>query len=415
MSIPAINYRETFFPNPDLTRIIGIPTYETLRTLNIELKTNAQSVHSNLGGGHLGHLGLILTATQYALISPLPYVRPPVHPGVLTILPGTARIPAETAARAHTEALRVFYEVRGVEQALIQQIIAAVDQQYLISLRNRTTGQFTGNVLQILQYLHQTYGRISPGQLGDFESEVVSMTYDPCTPVDNVFNKVEDMMEYGELAQLDYTERQAVAKAYNILLKTGKFGESIRAWTRLPQDPSARNWINFKDHFRSAHLELTETGELTLQEVGYGQANLVEDIVSRLSAQFQYQANLVAGEAPPPAPAPAPAANQAEPCAPPPPDYLREVLAQNADLMRRLMENTNNGLGTRIPRRGRPSDGPRTGQPSTPLPAHFNKYCWTHGRCNHLGSACNNKAPGHKDTATIANKLGGSCYACPDN
>ena len=129
MSIPAaINYRETFFPNPDLTWIIGIPTYETLRTLNIELKTNAQSVHSNLGGGNLGHLGLILsTATQYALISPLPYVRPPVH--VLTILPGTARIPAETAARAHTEALRVFYEVRGVEQALsIQQIIAAVDQ-----------------------------------------------------------------------------------------------------------------------------------------------------------------------------------------------------------------------------------------------------------------------------------------------
>ena len=82
------------------------------------------------------------------------------------------------------------------------------------------------------------------------------MTYDPCTHVDNVFNKVEDMMEYGELAQLDYTELQAVAKAYNILLKTGKFGESICAWNRLPQDPIARNWINFKDHFRRAHLEL---------------------------------------------------------------------------------------------------------------------------------------------------------------
>ena len=71
------------------------------------------------------------------------------------------------------------------------------------------------------------------------------MTYDPTTPVDNVFNKVEDMMEYGELAQLEYTERQAVAKAYNILLKTGKFDESIRAWNRLPQDPIAHNWMIF--------------------------------------------------------------------------------------------------------------------------------------------------------------------------
>ena len=37
-----------------------------------------------------------------------------------------------------------------------------------------------------------------------------------------------------------------------------------------------------------------------MQEAGYGQANLVEDIVSRLSAQLQYQANLVEEETPPP-------------------------------------------------------------------------------------------------------------------
>ena len=139
-----------------------------LSRLSSKPATHTQPVHSNLGGGTLGHLGLILTVARYALISPMPYVRPPIHPGVLTIQAGTARIPSETAARAHAESLRVFYEVRGVEQALIQQIVSAIDQQYLIALRNRQTGQFTGNVLQILQYLHQTYGRISPGQLGDF-------------------------------------------------------------------------------------------------------------------------------------------------------------------------------------------------------------------------------------------------------
>ena len=39
-----------------------------------------------------------------------------------------------------------------------------------------------------------------------------------------------------------------------------------------------------------------------MQEAGYGQANLVEDIVSRLSAQLQYQANLVEEETAPPLP-----------------------------------------------------------------------------------------------------------------
>ena len=36
------------------------------------------------------------------------------------------------------------------------------------------------------------------------------------------------------------------------------------------------------------------------------------------------------------------------------------------------------------------------------------KYCWTHGWCAHEGKDCNSKAEGHKDDATLDNKLGGS-------
>ena len=52
-------------------------------------------------------------------------------------------------------------------------------------------------------------------------------------------------------------------------------------------------WITFKTHFCEAHQKLTKTGELTLKESGYGQANLVEDIVIRLSEEFQHQSNMV--------------------------------------------------------------------------------------------------------------------------
>ena len=215
---------------------------------------------------------------------------------------------------------------------------------------------------------------------------------------------------------------------YNIILHTGKFGESIRAWNRQPNDAATRSWINFENHFRLAHLELTETGELTLQEAGNRQANLVEDIVSRLSAQLQYHANLAdVYVAPPAPPAPtavttAPVPAPALPTAPPvaghvaTETYLQQVLAQNQELMRQLMDSNNHRSRRRDRGRGRRTlTGPRTGQPATaPLPAAtFNKYCWTHGCCNHRGADCNNKAPGHKDEATIENKIGGSCYACP--
>ena len=60
MSIPSVNYRETFFFKPDLTNIFGIPTYTYLHQIQLELKINALSVHSNLGGVTHVHLVLLM-------------------------------------------------------------------------------------------------------------------------------------------------------------------------------------------------------------------------------------------------------------------------------------------------------------------------------------------------------------------
>ena len=50
------NFRETHFQHADLTPIRGKPKNATLKVLINELKANAQTVHSNLGGGANGHL-----------------------------------------------------------------------------------------------------------------------------------------------------------------------------------------------------------------------------------------------------------------------------------------------------------------------------------------------------------------------
>ena len=74
---PSTNFRENYFQHPELTKIIGEPNHTSLTTLLNELKANAQSVHSNLGGGAHGHLGLVLSTLDYASVAPMtPYVRP---------------------------------------------------------------------------------------------------------------------------------------------------------------------------------------------------------------------------------------------------------------------------------------------------------------------------------------------------
>jgi hypothetical protein len=61
--------KDTYFQHKLLTRIHGKPTYESLQNGLTELKANASSVPSTLGGGHHGHLGLLLSEARYTALA----------------------------------------------------------------------------------------------------------------------------------------------------------------------------------------------------------------------------------------------------------------------------------------------------------------------------------------------------------
>ena len=189
MSISKVNYRKTFFLKLDLTRILGIPTHDGLHQIQIELKINGLSVYSKLGWGTPGHLVILMINTKYATLSPVLYVGP-VHPGILKIPNNSARVDPWELKIVYKENLRGFHELRGVEHALIQQVVTAVDKQYIISIKNCSTSNITGNIRQIVAYLLSAYTKISSSHLNDFEKEVTDMYYDPVNTVDKIFNNI---------------------------------------------------------------------------------------------------------------------------------------------------------------------------------------------------------------------------------
>lgn len=69
------------FPNPVPTKIIGRPAFLQIQKLYKQLKANAASVPTTLGGEPLGHLGLLLTPAEYATVSNTPFARP-ANPGL---------------------------------------------------------------------------------------------------------------------------------------------------------------------------------------------------------------------------------------------------------------------------------------------------------------------------------------------
>ena len=89
MTSTRIDYATTYFPHSSTTPIRGEPSYKSLKKLKNELRANASSVDSDLGGGDHGYLGLVLSETEYRRICPDDPFEPPEFPGPLRIPRGT--------------------------------------------------------------------------------------------------------------------------------------------------------------------------------------------------------------------------------------------------------------------------------------------------------------------------------------
>jgi hypothetical protein len=58
------------FPHPILPTVEGEPDYQTIRATRKFLQSNSRAIDTHLGGGTLGHLGLIISDASYAMIAP---------------------------------------------------------------------------------------------------------------------------------------------------------------------------------------------------------------------------------------------------------------------------------------------------------------------------------------------------------
>ena len=160
-SLGLVDLKQTFFDYPELSKISGEPTLGSLMTLRNELKANAQSVTTTLGGGANGHLGLVLSEQAYEQIAPgTPYVRP-VLPEMDIDNNDTRYILAQKRLDYDTD-LALYREFVAMERILIQQIVNAIDGKFLKAIRSKATNRITKTIPEILTYLFETYGDVSP-------------------------------------------------------------------------------------------------------------------------------------------------------------------------------------------------------------------------------------------------------------
>ena len=92
---------------------------------------------------------------------------------------------------AHTKEVRLFREVTGVEQALLQQNVGTVEEAYLAYIHNRTTNSINNTVVGVCTPLQYNYVRLMPQELLERKDIVKKTVYNPRDSIATVFSAVE--------------------------------------------------------------------------------------------------------------------------------------------------------------------------------------------------------------------------------
>jgi hypothetical protein len=223
-------------PHPVLTKIGDNntePTFVSILVAHVELNANAASVYSARGDGLQGHLALTIDANDYIKRSIgnkpfLPHTAPPAVPTHSTTA-SDAQI-AETN-RQHKPQKEEFILFHNADTALRNLLIAAVPPIFLADQRDPMTGFGNKTVLQLLSYLHTTFGSISEKEL-EQNTARVQLQWNPPTAIEALFLQLENGVSFDTAGQDAPTKPTVLCWVYNIIEKTGRFDIVCREWRK---------------------------------------------------------------------------------------------------------------------------------------------------------------------------------------
>jgi hypothetical protein len=263
------------FPHPLLPTVHGEPDYQTIHATRKFLQANLRAIDTHLGGGTLGHLGLIISDASYAMISPTTnneptcWVTPPVPGREPAAMDGTA---AQISAAHHLweEDIQTYRICTSVQHALKKQIISVFEPMYLDILNDNMVGYANISARDMVDHLFETYMNITAVDL-DINFEHMRRAWDTQQPVESRFKKIQDCANYSKAGGVLIGHPQQINAGYANIFATGHFMSACHRWNE--KVTVEKTWTHFKSHFAAAHRQHTQIQGESAVTAGYQSAN----------------------------------------------------------------------------------------------------------------------------------------------
>jgi len=274
-----------------VTKIYGQPTDQDITTLEKELIVIAASIPTTLGGGNHGHAGLIVDPTKYLTMAGVAFVIPP-NPGIYPAgLAANAAAGIRARAEAeHNEQVAQYEILKGVEQALKDIILEAVEHDYLMEIEDDTLGFLNQSPKQMIDHLKSRGGTLDFADTKTLLAER-DMEWDMSENPQVYFNRVEKAVKALTRAGItsDMNERRDMALYY--LKASGEFDAAVREWENKAEVD--KTWINIKSFISKEYARENKQNKLTAKQFKANaieeQASAAEELIATLTENHTRQ------------------------------------------------------------------------------------------------------------------------------
>ena len=393
MAPGTLDYAASYFKYKIPTPIRGEPDHKSLKRLKKELRSNASSVETDLGGGNHGYLGLLKKDEDYNATPDTQPFLPPTCPSPLTISQDSTPTQALELKEQHKEQKRLYLECKNVEKALLRHVQEAIEDCYIEPLVNEYTNLLTHDIPAVLEYLTYNFGKVRSEEVTEKEIEVMAMSWQPQDSLVLLTKPIENLQSLAKEAGIPYSDMQLLHKGLTIARNTRDFEYALTMWETLLEED--KTWLKFKTHFHEAQLALKRIRCPTMQQAGYHHANsLVMQIRSDMQENMQTRdiqmLAMLNAVTPPPSDS-CSTSGTSDTSQTSEINHTANYTTDQTQLeILKLLKELSQSMKNNRPQRrfGRKAPDNKVIPPRNDL----SKHCWTHGKGNHSSAECRIRA-----------------------
>ena len=401
---------EDIFEHKSIDKIYGEPDAKSLQKVFKQIKRNARSINSPLGGGQYGHLFMVIPQAEWDALPGTVPVEPPQDPGPFEIEGRLTATEIAVCQKAHEDDKKQYNKYQALQRVLRNQLVSAVEPHFLDPIRCEFTDMVNKPITEIMDFLRDSYGKMTVNQIEEEITKIKTFAYDPTKSINILITAIQEHADLLKIAGAELKDKQIQDLAYFLINKFQIFKDALVSWNKIT---TPKTWELMKKHLRSEYQMLKNVNALSIGESILNTTDIVnqlkdqqEDLLDNAEKRFKHGLTEVMNLAIIDIEKDKNTSESNEQV-----NSAAEIIALKQEIKKlqyqiqnRSTNNTNNNNNNR-------SFQPQNRQPKRNNRFERQYYCWTHG-AGHSGWRCMNPAEGHQPEATFANRMGGNNNGC---